>query len=136
LRQLKALVEYWRTRYDWRRCEALLNGFGQYRALIDGLDFHFLHIRSPYPDAFPLILSHGWPGSVIEFHKVIGPLVDPVAHGGAAADAFHVVVPSLPGYGFSEHPRAPGWDVFRIARAWPILMHRLGYPRYAAQGGD
>jgi pimeloyl-ACP methyl ester carboxylesterase len=134
--KLRALVDHWRHGYDWRRCESMLNGFGQYRTVIDGLDFHFLHIKSPHAKSFPLIMTHGWPGSVIEFHKVIGPLVDPPAHGGDAADAFDLVLPSLPGYGFSEHPGESGWGVFRIARAWPVLMRRLGYERYGAQGGD
>jgi len=134
--RLRALVDYWRHDYDWRRCEAMLNGFGQYQTGIDGLDVHFLHIRSPHADAMPLLLTHGWPGSVIEFHKAIGPLSDPVAHGGSAADAFHLVIPSLPGYGLSGKPTEPGWGVERIARAWAVLMERLGYDRYVAQGGD
>lgn len=134
--KLRALVDYWRHGYDWRRCEAMLNGFGQYKTLIDGIDIHFLHIRSPHEGAMPLLLTHGWPGSVIEFHKVIGPLTDPVAHGGDAADAFHLVVPSLPGYGFSGKPSESGWGVERIAAAWGQLMQRLGYGRYVAQGGD
>lgn len=131
----RALVDYWRDGYDWRRCEAQLNAVGQYRTTIDGLGIHFLHARSPEPDALPLIVTHGWPGSVIEFLKVIGPLTDPVAHGGRAEDAFHVVCPSLPGYGFSDRP-AEGWPVARIARAWIALMKRLGYDRFGAQGGD
>lgn len=134
--RLRALVDHWRHGYDWRRCEAMLNGFGQYKTRIDGLDIHFLHIRSPNPDAMPLLLTHGWPGSVIEFHKVIGPLSDPAAHGGDPADAFHLIVPSLPGYGFSDKPAESGWGVERIARAWAELMRRLGYNRYFAQGGD
>lgn len=134
--RLRRLVDYWRTDYDWRRCEAMLNGFGQYKTLIDGIDVHFLHIRSPHPDAMPLLLTHGWPGSVIEFHKVIGPLSDPVAHGGDAADAFHLVVPSLPGYGFSGKPTQSGCGVETVARMWAELMKRLGYDRYVAQGGD
>ncbi len=136
LQKIQALVEYWRDQYDWRRCEAMLNGFGQHRATIDGLDIHFLHIRSPEPDALPLILTHGWPGSVIEFHKVIGPLTDPAAHGGNRQDAFHLVVPSLPGFGFSDKPTGPGWGIPRIADAWITLMDRLGYDRWGAQGGD
>ena len=136
LAKLRALVAYWRTDYDWRRCEAVLNGFGQYRTEIDGLDIHFLHIRSGHPDALPIIITHGWPGSVIEFLKVIGPLTDPTAHGGEARDAFHVVAPSLPGFGFSDKPRERGWNSDRIARAWAELMRRLGYDRYVAQGGD
>ncbi|MBY0511721.1 MAG: epoxide hydrolase [Rhodospirillaceae bacterium] len=132
----KALVEYWRTAYDWRRCESKLNGFGQFRTTIDGLGIHFLHVRSKHPDALPLLMTHGWPGSVIEFHKVIGPLSDPTAHGGKASNAFHVVAPSLPGYGFSDKPARKGWNVDRIADAWITLMRRLGYQRYVAQGGD
>ncbi|MEO0030456.1 MAG: hypothetical protein RIS94_214 [Pseudomonadota bacterium] len=134
--RLQALVEYWRTTYDWRRCEAMLNGMGQFITEIDGLDIHFLHIRSPHANAMPLLLTHGWPGSVVEFHKVVAPLTDPVANGGDPADAFHLVIPSLPGYGFSGKPDAPGWGVERIARAWAELMRRLGYERYVAQGGD
>jgi pimeloyl-ACP methyl ester carboxylesterase len=137
---LREVVAYWRERYDWRRAEALLNGFPQFTTPLDGpggpLDVHFLHVRSPEPDALPLVLTHGWPGSVFEFHKVLGPLTDPAAHGGAAADAFHVVCPSLPGYGFSAKPTVPGWGVDTIARAWHQLMGRLGYDRWVAQGGD
>ena len=136
LEALKALVAYWMDDYDWRRCEGRLNGFGQYLTEIDGLDVHFLHVRSPHVEAVPLILTHGWPGSVIEFMEVIGPLTDPVAHGGKAEDAFHVVVPSLPGYGFSGKPAANGWGVEKIGRAWAELMRRLGYTRWFAQGGD
>jgi pimeloyl-ACP methyl ester carboxylesterase len=136
LERVRALCDYWGERYDWRRCEAMLNGFGQYRTALDGFGIHFLHVRSPEPDALPMIMTHGWPGSVIEFHKVIGPLVDPVAYGGQAGDAFHLVLPSLPGYAFSEKPTAPGWGFERIARAWAALMDRLGYDRYVAQGGD
>ncbi|UVO48994.1 epoxide hydrolase 1 [Sphingomonas sp. SUN019] len=136
LEQARRLVDHWLTAYDWRRCEALLDGFGQYRTKIDGLGIHFLHRCSPEPGALPLILTHGWPGSVIEFHKVIDALADPVAHGGRAEDAFHVVAPSLPGYGFSDKPGEAGWGVERIARAWAVLMRRLGYDRYVAQGGD
>jgi len=136
LEALKALVAYWMDDYDWRRCEARLNGFGQYLTEIDGLDIHFLHVRSPHVEAVPLILTHGWPGSVIEFMEVIGPLTDPVAHGGKAEEAFHVVVPSLPGYGFSGKPPANGWGVEKIGRAWAELMRRLGYTRWFAQGGD
>lgn len=130
------LVAYWRDGYDWRACEARLNALGQFTTEIDGLDVHFLHVRSPYPEALPLVLTHGWPGSVIEFLDCIGPLTDPVAHGGRAEDAFHVVVPSLPGYGFSGKPAARGWDVEHIGRAWVELMRRLGYRRWVAQGGD
>jgi pimeloyl-ACP methyl ester carboxylesterase len=133
---LRELVEYWRASYDWREHEAKLNEFPQFTTEIDGQNVHFLHVRSPEPDAFPLILSHGWPGSVVEFLEVIGPLTDPAAHGGNAADAFHVVVPSLPGFGFSGPTREPGWDSYRIAKAFAELMGRLGYERYGAQGGD
>jgi len=136
LARLRALVDYWRTEYDWRRCEAMLNGFDQYRTAIDGLDIHFLHVRSPQADALPILITHGWPGSVIEFFKIIGPLTDPAAHGGNAADSFHVVMPSLPGFGFSGKPAERGWNAQRIAGAWAELMRRLGYSRYVAQGGD
>lgn len=136
LAALRELVDHWRHTYDWRRCEARLNGFPNYLTKIDGLDIHFIHARSPHPHAVPLILTHGWPGSVIEFLDAIEPLRDPVAHGGRAEDAFHVVVPSLPGYGFSGKPTAPGWGVERIGRAWAELMGRLGYSRWFAQGGD
>ncbi len=118
LAKLRALVDYWRTHYDWRRCEAALNRFPQYRTTLDGLDIHFIHARSRHPDALPLIITHGWPGSVIEFMEIIRPLTDPTAHGGQTEDAFHVVAPSLPGYGFSDKPTAPGWKSDRIARAW------------------
>lgn len=134
--RLRALVARWREGYDWRRCEALLNEFGQYRTEIDGLDIHFLHIRSPEAGAMPLLMTHGWPGSVLEFRDVIGPLTDPAAHGGQAKDAFHLVIPSLPGFGFSGKPTATGWTVQRIAAAWTVLMARLGYERWGAQGGD
>lgn len=136
LAQVQALCAYWREGYNWRRCEAMLNGWGSYRSVIDGLGVHFLHIRSPEPDALPLILTHGWPGSVIEFHKVIGPLTNPRAHGGNPDDAFHLVIPSIPGYGFSDKPTGTGWSVERIAKAWIELMRRLGYQRFVAQGGD
>ena len=136
LGEIQALTAYWAETYDWRRCEAMLNGFGQFHTRLDGLEIHFLHIRSPNPEALPLILTHGWPGSVIEFHKVIGPLTDPAAHGGDPRDAFHVVIPSLPGYGFSERPKEAGWSVRRIAQNWITLMRRLGYRRFVAQGGD
>jgi epoxide hydrolase len=136
LAALQSLVDYWRNGYDWRRCEARLNAFGQFITEIDGLDIHFLHVRSPHEGAMPLILTHGWPGSVIEFLDVIGPLTDPVAHGGRAEDAFHVVVPSLPGYGFSGKPAKTGWNVGHVAEAWTQLMRRLGYDRWFAQGGD
>jgi pimeloyl-ACP methyl ester carboxylesterase len=130
------LCEYWLERYDWRACEASLNRFPQFRTSIDDLDIHFLHVRSPEAGALPLVLTHGWPGSIVEFRKVIGPLTDPVAHGGDAADAFHVVCPSLPGFGFSGKPASPGWGTEHIADAWDELMTRLGYARYGAQGGD
>ena len=136
LAKVRALCEHWRTRYDWRRCEALLNGLGQHRTDIDGVGIHFLHVRSPEPDALPLVLTHGWPGSVLEFRHLIGPLTDPAAHGGDRRDAFHVVIPSLPGFGFSDHPDRTGWGVGRIADAWATLMRRLGYERWGAQGGD
>lgn len=136
LAKLRGLVEYWRTGYDWRRCESRLNGFSQYRTTIDGLGIHFLHVRSPHADALPLIMTHGWPGSVIEFFGIIGPLTNPTAHGGRAEDAFHVVAPSLPGFAFSDKPSERGWNVDRIATAWAELMRRLDYSRYVAQGGD
>jgi pimeloyl-ACP methyl ester carboxylesterase len=136
LDRIKALCDYWVRDYDWRRCEARLNAFGHYHTVIDGLRIHFLHVRSPNPNAKPLILTHGWPGSVVEFLDVIGPLTDPEAHGGNAADAFHVVIPSLPGFGFSDKPSTTGWGVERIAAAWITLMKRLGYSRFFAQGGD
>jgi pimeloyl-ACP methyl ester carboxylesterase len=133
---LKELAEYWRAGYDWRAHEARLNAFPQFTTAIEGQTIHFLHVRSPEPDALPLILTHGWPGSVVEFLKVIGPLSDPRAHGGDAADAFHLVIPSLPGFGFSGPTREAGWTTERTARAWAELMRRLGYGRYGAQGGD
>ena len=136
LAKVQALCAHWRNGYDWRRCEAHLNSLGQFTTELDGLNIHFLHVRSPHPDAMPLLITHGWPGSVIEFMKVIGPLTDPVAHGGKAEDAFHVIAPSLPGFGFSDKPKETGWDVARIASAWTTLMGRLGYDRWVAQGGD
>lgn len=136
LAKLQALVTRWGDGYDWRRCETLLNGFGQHRAEIDGLRIHFLHIRSPEADALPLLMTHRWPSSVLEFPDVIGPLTDPAAYGGHASDAFHLVIPSLPGFGFSDKPTTTGWNIDRIADAWIILMERLGYDRWAAQGGD
>ena len=136
LAEVQALCAYWSDGYDWRACEARLNALGQFRTTIDGLGIHFLHVRSPEPDALPLILTHGWPGSVVEFLKVVGPLTDPAAHGGDLRDAFHVVAPSLPGYGFSDRPSETGWSVERIAAAWIHLMRRLGYDRFVAQGGD
>jgi epoxide hydrolase len=132
----KELCGYWADGYDWRAREAALNRFPQFRTEIDGLGIHFLHVRSPHEGALPLVITHGWPGSVVEFHKVIEPLTDPTAHGGDAADAFHVVAPSLPGFGFSDKPTGTGWGVDHIADAWAALMARLGYDRYAAQGGD
>lgn len=136
LAALQALVAHWRHGYDWRACEARLNALGQFVTEIDGLDIHFLHVRSEVPGARPLILTHGWPGSVVEFLGAIPLLTDPEAHGGKAEDAFHVVVPSLPGYGFSGKPAEAGWNVQRTARAWATLMQRLGYQRWFAQGGD
>ena len=136
LAKVRALCEYWLEDYDWRRCEVMLNGWGQQRTVIDGLGIHFLHIRSPEPDAMPIIMTHGWPGSVLEFRKVIGALTDPVAHGGDARDAFHLVLPSLPGYGFSEKPAGQGWSIEQTASAWVTLMNRLGYAKWVAQGGD
>jgi pimeloyl-ACP methyl ester carboxylesterase len=136
LQRLQSLVHYWQHGYDWRRAEAALNALPQFKTSIDGLDIHFLHVRSRHPDALPIVLTHGWPGSIFEFLKVIGPLVDPTAHGGKTEDAFHVVIPSLPGYGFSGKPAASGWGLPRIARAWSVLMDRLGYGKWVAQGGD
>ncbi len=136
LAALQDLVAYWRDGYDWRRCEARLNALGQFTTEIDGLAIHFLHARSPHAGARALILTHGWPGSVIEFIEVIGPLTDPVAHGGRAEDAFHLVIPSLPGFGFSGKPTQTGWGIEKIARAWGALMARLGYDAWFAQGGD
>ena len=136
LTKLQALHRYWLEEYDWRRCETILNGFGQFRTAIDGLDIHFLHVRSPEPDALPLVLTHGWPGSVLEFRKVMGPLTNPVAHEGDPRQAFHVIAPCLPGFGFSGKPDTPGWGIDRIADAWIELVSRLGYERWAAQGGD
>jgi epoxide hydrolase len=133
---LKELAGYWATGYDWRAHEARLNQFRQFTTVIDGQQVHFVHVRSPEPDALPLVITHGWPGSVVEFVDIIGPLTDPARYGGDPADAFHVVAPSLPGFGFSTPLAGPGWDTARVARAWAQLMHRLGYPRYGAQGGD
>jgi epoxide hydrolase len=130
------LCDYWMERYDWRACEDSLNRFPQFRTEIDGLNIHFLHVRSPHADALPLVMTHGWPGSIVEFRKVIEPLADPTAYGGDAGDAFHVICPSLPGFGFSDKPTRPGWGVERIADAWDELMTRLGYAQYGAQGGD
>jgi pimeloyl-ACP methyl ester carboxylesterase len=136
LATMQKLACYWATEYDWRKCEEKLNGLTQFMTEIDGLDIHFIHVRSKHEDALPLIVTHGWPGSVIEQLKIIGPLTDPTAHGGKASDAFHLVIPSLPGYGFSGKPTAPGWTPVRIARAWTTLMQRLGYKQFVAQGGD
>src|SRR5690349_1999400 len=136
LAKAHALVEYWRTHYDWRRVESTLNGLPQFRSQIDGLGIHFIHVRSKHENALPIILTHGWPGSIIEFLQVIGPLTDPTAHGGKADEAFHVVIPSLPGFGFSDKPTEVGWRLPRIANAWAALMARLGYSNYVAQGGD
>ncbi|MGH8692621.1 MAG: epoxide hydrolase family protein [Burkholderiales bacterium] len=136
LANLQELVCYWGTGYDWRKVEARLNAVPQFVTTIDGVDIHFIHVRSKHPNALPLIVTHGWPGSIIEQLKIIGPLTDPTAHGGSAADAFDVVIPSLPGYGFSGKPTGPGWGPEHIARAWAELMKRLGYTRYVAQGGD
>jgi pimeloyl-ACP methyl ester carboxylesterase len=136
LDRIRDLCEYWRASYDWRRCEARLNRLGQFGTIIDGLGIHFLHVLSPEPDALPLIMTHGWPSSVVEFLKVAEPLTNPIAHGGKRRDAFHLVLPSLPGFGFSDKPDRAGWGVERIAGAWITLMRRLGYHRYVAQGGD
>lgn len=133
---LKETAEYWRTGYDWRAQESRLNGFPQYVTEIDGLDVHFLHVRSPEAGATPLILNHGWPNSIVEFAELVGPLTDPRAHGGDPAHAFHVVAPAVPGFGFSAAPRETGWSVARVARNWAELMHRLGYERYGTHGGD
>jgi len=136
LAMVQGLAGYWATDYDWRRCEATLNALPHFITEIDGLDIHFIHVRSPHEDALPLIVTHGWPGSIIEQLKIIDPLTNPTAHGAAASDAFHLVIPSLPGYGYSGKPRETGWDPARIARTWVVLMKRLGYPRFASQGGD
>jgi pimeloyl-ACP methyl ester carboxylesterase len=136
LATMKALVRYWTTEYDFGRLEARLNALPQFMTEIDGVDIHFIHVRSPHEDAMPLIMTHGWPGSVVELLETVGPLTDPTAHGGDAEDAFHLVLPSIPGYGFSGEPRELGWDAGRIGVAWAELMSRLGYTRYVAQGGD
>jgi pimeloyl-ACP methyl ester carboxylesterase len=136
LATLQELARYWTADYDWRRCEARLNALQQFKTEIDGVDIHFIHVKSPHPDALPLIITHGWPGSVIELLEVVDPLTDPPAHGGQAEDAFDLVLPSLPGYGFSGEPTEIGWDPGRVARAWAELMRRLGHSRYVAQGGD
>lgn len=134
--KVKALADHWRHRYDWRRVEARINSYPQFVTRIDGVDIHFLHIKSKHKNALPLIMTHGWPGSIVELLDVIGPLTDPTAYGGKAEDAFDLVLPSLPGYGFSGKPAEPGWGRVRVARAWDTLMKRLGYIRYVAQGGD
>jgi pimeloyl-ACP methyl ester carboxylesterase len=136
LTTLQALARYWATDHDWRRCEEKLNALPQFKTEIDGVNVHFIHVKSRHEKALPLIITHGWPGSVIELLEVIGPLTDPTAHGGRAEDAFDLVLPSLPGYGFSAAPTEVGWDPGRVARAWAELMHRLGYEHYVAQGGD
>jgi pimeloyl-ACP methyl ester carboxylesterase len=136
LTTIQELGRYWATNYDWRTCEATLNALAQFKTEIDGVDVHFIHVKSRHGNALPLIITHGWPGSVIELLGVIGPLTDPTAHGGVAEDAFHLVVPSMPGYGFSGEPTEVGWGPGRIAQAWAELMRRLGYTRYVAQGGD
>src|SRR2546429_2668845 len=133
---MQALAQHWATDYDWRKCEMKLNALPQFITEIDGLDIHFVHVRSRHEDALPLIVTHGWPGSIIEQLKIIDPLTNPTAHGASASDAFHLVLPSLPGYGFSGQPTTTGWDPQRIARAWVVLMQRLGYTKFVAQGGD
>ena len=136
LATIKELARYWETDYDWRKAEARLNALPQFTTQIDGVDIHFIHVKSAHENALPLIMTHGWPGSVIELLETVGPLTDPTAHGGTAEDAFHLVLPSIPGYGFSSEPTEIGWDPGRTAQAWAELMHRLGYSRYVAQGGD
>lgn len=136
LATMQKLAKYWEEDYDWRKVEARLNALPQFVTTIDGLDIHFIHVRSKHANALPIIITHGWPGSIIEQLKIIGPLTDPTKFGGTAEDAFDVVIPSLPGYGFSAKPTETGWDPNRIARAWTILMKRLGYSRFVAQGGD
>ena len=136
LAALQELARYWTSEYDWRKCEARLNALPQFKTTIDGVDIHFIHVRSAHEDALPLIMTHGWPGSVVELLETVGPLTDPTAHGGRAEDAFHLVLPSIPGYGFSDEPTDLGWGPIRIGQAWDELMRRLGYTRYVAQGGD
>jgi pimeloyl-ACP methyl ester carboxylesterase len=136
LATMQNLARYWATEYDWRKCEAKLNALPNFMTKIDGLDIHFIHVRSKHPNALPLIVTHGWPGSVVEQLKIIDPLTNPTAHGRTEADAFHIVIPSMPGYGFSEKPATIGWDAAHIARAWVVLMKRLGYTKFVAQGGD
>ena len=135
-RRCRRSRNYWGTDYDWRKCEAKLNAIPQFLTEIDGQDIHFIHVRSKHENALPLIITHGWPGSIIEQMKVIGPLTDPTAHGASASDAFHLVIPSIPGYGYSPEPTTLGWDPVRIAKAWVVLMERLGYTQFVAQGGD
>jgi pimeloyl-ACP methyl ester carboxylesterase len=136
LATMQKLARYWATEYDWRRCERALNSRPQFITEIDGLDIHFIHVRSKHDDAMPLIVTHGWPGSILEQLKIIDPLTNPTAHGASVSDAFHLVIPSMPGYGFSGKPTTPGWNPDRIARAWVVLMKRLGYTKFVAQGGD
>src|SRR6185295_79245 len=136
LATMQKLASYWAKDYDWRKCEAKLKALPHFVTNIDGLDIHFIHVRSKVPNALPIIITHGWPGSILEQLKIIDPLTNPTAHGGTAADAFDVVIPSIPGYGFSGKPTDAGWDPARVARAWAVLMKRLGYTRYVAQGGD
>ena len=136
LATMQALARYWATEHDWRKCEAKINAVPNFITEIDGLDIHFIHVRSKHENALPMIVTHGWPGSIIEQMKIIEPLTNPTAHGGSASDAFHLVIPSLPGYGFSGKPTEPGWNPVSIAHAWATLMQRLGYTRYVAQGGD
>ena len=136
LAAIQALARFWTTEYDWRKCEARLNALPQFKTELDGLNIHFIHVKSPHANALPLVMTHGWPGSVIELLETIGPLTDPTAHGGTEEDAFHLVLPSIPGYGFSDEPTEVGWGPIRIGRAWHELMRRLGYTRYVAQGGD
>jgi len=135
LATMQKLARYWATEYDWRKVEARLKALPQFITEIDGLDIHFIHVRSKHENALPIIVSHGWPGSIIEQLKIIDPLVNPTAHGASASDAFHVVIPSMPGYGYSGKPTTTGWDCVRMARAWTVLMKRLGYTRFVAQGG-
>jgi hypothetical protein len=136
LAMIQELARYWATNYDWRKCEARLNALPQFMTEIDGLDIHFVHVRSKHENALPMIVTHGWPGSIIEQLKIIDPLTNPTANGGSASDAFHLVIPSLPGYGFSAKPTMTGWDPAHIARAWVVLMKRLGYEQFVSQGGD
>jgi pimeloyl-ACP methyl ester carboxylesterase len=136
LATMQKLAQYWATQHDWRKCEAKINAFPNFITEINGLDIHFIHVRSKHENALPMIVTHGWPGSIIEQLKIVGPLTDPTAHGAATSDAFHLVIPSLPGYGFSSKPTAPGWNPVSIAKAWATLMERLGYTKYVAQGGD